>query len=77
LSRLERIIRTLADDDLVVDGSLGQPKAHPMLEEARRHRALLERLLDSLGVPGEGEESSTPGPTRRARAAANARWGNA
>ena len=40
LDRLEKAVRALPD--LVVSGSTGQPKVHPLLAEARAHRLLLD-----------------------------------
>jgi hypothetical protein len=37
--------------ELVVSGSTGQPKAHPLLAEVRAHRLLLERLCTALCHP--------------------------
>src|SRR5829696_2900764 len=42
LDRLERAVRALPS--LTTTGSTGQLKPHPLLEEVRRHRTLLERL---------------------------------
>jgi len=49
LDRLETAVRQLSD--LVAAGSTGQPKAHPLLEEVRRHRVLLERSQAPLPSP--------------------------
>ena len=59
LSRLERAVRALPS--LVTVGSVGQEKAHPLLEEVRWHRVLLERLVASLALPDdEDERGRTP-----------------
>jgi hypothetical protein len=50
---IEKAVRDLPD--LVVLGSMMQPKAHPLLEEARRHRALLDRLTSEGGEVGNDE----------------------
>lgn len=64
---LERAVRELKElPDLLVNGSMMQPKAHPLLEEVRRHRALLDKLTASLNLPNAGEEAPTasrPAPT--------------
>jgi hypothetical protein len=46
LDRLERAVRALPN--LTTTGSTGQLKPHPLLEEVRRHRTLLERLTTAL-----------------------------
>jgi hypothetical protein len=72
LDRLERAVRQLSE--LTVRGSTGQPKAHPLLEEVRRHRVLLERLTSALCLPNEDEEiGRTPGQ-KHGQKAINARW---
>ncbi len=58
--------------ELIVEGSMKQPVANPMLGELRQHRALLERLLRSLNLPDESERPSLR--SANARNAANARW---
>ena len=73
LDRLEKAVRALTD--LVVDGSTGQPKAHPLLEEVRRHRVLLDRLTGALNLPDQ--DIGAPGlrpAQKHAQAAARARW---
>jgi hypothetical protein len=72
LDRLERAVRGLSE--LVVSGSTGQPKAHPLLEEVRRHRQLLERLTTALNLPDDSEEVGTRASSRHARKAAEGRW---
>jgi hypothetical protein len=72
LDRLERAVRVLPA--LVVSGSTGQPKAHPLLEEVRRHRLLLERLTTALNLPDESEEVGTRASSRHAQKAAEGRW---
>jgi hypothetical protein len=72
LARLEEAIRHLPD--LMVTGSTGQPRAHPLLEEVRRHRTLLERLCVSLALPNVDEKEGITAAARHARRAAIARW---
>jgi hypothetical protein len=60
--------------DFVVAGSTGQPKVHPLLEEVRRHRLLLERLTSALNLPDDDQEVGDRGSTRHARRAAEGRW---
>ena len=53
LDRLERAVRVLPE--LTTTGSTGQLKPHPLLEEVRRHRTLLERLTTALALPDEDQ----------------------
>ena len=62
--------------ELTVRGSTGQPKAHPLLEEVRRHRVLLERLTSALCLPDESEEVGLRPGQKHGRRAINARWKN-
>ena len=59
---------------LVVAGYSGQPRPNPLLKIVQDHRLLLRRLVDSLALPDEGEESGLRSGPRHARTAANARW---
>jgi len=72
LDRLERAVRGLAE--LTVQGSMGQPKPHPLLAEVRAHRLLLERLTTALALPDEDQEVGLRPGQRHARAAARGRW---
>jgi hypothetical protein len=72
LDRLEKAVRQLSE--LTVRGSTGQPKAHPLLEEVRRHRLLLERLTGALCLPDEDEELGLRPGQKHAQRAINARW---
>jgi hypothetical protein len=46
-----------AAETIVVVGSTGQPRAHPLLDEVRRHRETLARLLTVLGVDEQAQTS--------------------
>jgi len=72
LDRLERAVRNLSD--LTTTGSTGQLKPHPLLEEVRRHRLLLERLTGALNLPDEDEEVGLRPGQKHGRRAINARW---
>ena len=73
LDRLERAVRVLPE--LTTTGSTGQLKPHPLLEEVRRHRTLLERLTTALALPDEDQTVGLRGASRHAQKAARARWG--
>jgi hypothetical protein len=64
----------LRGSSLVVAGYAGQPRPNPLLKIIQDHRLLLRRLVDSLALPDEGEESGLRPGQRHARTAANARW---
>ena len=76
---LDELRRAVERDGAIVTGSVGQPRPHPALTEARQQRAELRRLLDVLGIPAplasaaeaEGVVSIA---TRRATRAVRARW---
>jgi hypothetical protein len=73
LTRIEEAIKELPG--LTVRGSVGQPKGHPLLEEARRHRMLLERLTGALALPNDDQQTTGLSPrSRHAQKAAQARW---
>ena len=64
----------LRGSSLVVAGYSGQPRPNPLLKIIQDHRLLLRRLVDSLALPDEGEESGLRPGQRHARAAARGRW---
>jgi hypothetical protein len=72
LDRLEKALRALPD--LVVTGSMGQPRTHPLLGEVREHRRLLERLTTALNLPDITEEIGHRAGQKHAKKAALARW---
>ena len=45
---LARLAPAVSKAELVVAGSMQQPRANPLLDEARRHREVLARLLGQL-----------------------------
>jgi hypothetical protein len=73
LDRLEHAVRVLPE--FTTTGSTGQLKPHPLLEEVRRHRTLLERLTTALALPDEDQDVGLRGASRHAQKAARARWG--
>ena len=70
---LARTDAELAESDLTVLGSTGQPRAHPLLAASAVQRGVLDMLTRSLSLPMPDE---TNGRRRSpaAAAAANARW---
>jgi hypothetical protein len=71
LDEIERMRAALDRDGLTVDGSKGQPRAHPLISELRAHRDAFARITERL-FPGEQESA-----TQLTRRAARARWGKA
>jgi hypothetical protein len=61
---------------LTVQGSMGQPKPHPLLAEVRAHRLLLERLTGALNLPDEDQEVGLRPGQKHGQRAINARWKN-
>jgi hypothetical protein len=47
----------LRSSSLVVAGYAGQPRPNPLLKIIQDHRLLLRRLVDSLNLPDEDQES--------------------
>jgi hypothetical protein len=72
---LDALTAAMADQSPVVEGSQGQPPAHPLLAEIRQHRKLAETQAISLALPADGETIGTRRSTNT-RAAAQARWRN-
>lgn len=76
LDIVDRLEKALKDAKLIVNGSMGQPTANPLLGEVRQHRTTYTSLIKSLKLPESDE--ATPAQKARstsARAAAAARWG--
>jgi hypothetical protein len=71
--RLTGIATALADAPLTVAGSTGQPRAHPLLAEARMQARVLESLARALAIPLPNESvGRRRSPT--ARENAMTRW---
>ena len=66
----------LRASSLVVAGYSGQPRPNPLLKIIQDHRLLLRRLVDSLALPDEDQESGLRPGQRHARTAAQGRWKN-
>lgn len=61
----------LKGQPLLVAGSMGQQREHPLLSEARQQRGQLGRFLAQLKLPDEDGLSTR---STQARRAAQARW---
>jgi hypothetical protein len=66
----------VAREGVTVEGSRGQTRIHPAVQEARQLRLVLLRLLGALDLPADEEEQDATATlrSRQARAAARARW---
>lgn len=64
----------LRGSSLVVAGYAGQPRPNPLLKIIQDHRLLLRRLIDSLALPDEDQESGLRPGARHAQTAARGRW---
>lgn len=66
----------LADAPLIVTGSMGQEREHPLLSERRQQSAHLARLLGQLKLPDvDAGSSGRSSRSVQARDAALTRWG--
>jgi hypothetical protein len=74
MDRLDAIVARLETDGLAVQGSVGQPRPHPLLAEHRQTALALGRLLDLLGLTEPVDERPESRTSVRARRAARARW---
>lgn len=75
LDSLDAMQHALSSEGVTVEGSAGQPRAHPVLVELRQQRVALGRMLSQLALPDEETGAGLPSLTEaRARRAANARW---
>jgi P27 family predicted phage terminase small subunit len=75
LDSLDAMQSALNSEGVTVEGSAGQPRAHPVLVELRQQRVALGRLLSQLALPDEQTGAGLPSLTEaRARRAAEARW---
>lgn len=80
---LARLRTALMSGDMIVSGSMGQPRPSPLLDEMRKHREVLGRLLKQLALPQSEDDDETlrrswvPAGVahERAKKAAAARWG--
>jgi len=73
VDRLDAIEAELAAAPLTVEGSTGQPKAHPLLAEWRMQARVLESLSRALSIPLPTEEIGRR-RSPSAREAALQRW---
>ena len=74
VDELDDLRAAIRGDQLTVEGSQGQPRANPLLDEVRKHRLVLDRLLERLGLPAGDEDQGMTPAQRRAQRAAQQRW---
>ncbi len=65
-----RLEDAMQGQPMVVRGSMGQEREHPLLSEQRQQRALLNRSLAQLKLPEDG----TAARSNQHRSAAQQRW---
>ena len=73
VDRIDAIEAELADQPLMVEGSTGQPRVHPLLAASREHQKLADRLAASPGVSMPGAAGGGK-PSGHQRKAARKRW---
>lgn len=74
VDELDRLEEELAAAPVMVKGSMGQDKPHPLFAEVRAHRQALGRHLDGLGL-SDAEGGNAFAKSHAARKMARARWG--
>lgn len=67
---IQLMVSVLAESDLMVKGSMGQPTVHPLVSEVRQHRTVLASLLRSLKLPDDAGAAVV----NQQRQAGNASW---
>jgi len=73
LDECDALVALLAGQPLVVTGSRGQPRPHPLLAELREHRKASERLAAALALPAGGESVGRRRSSQQ-KAAVDTRW---
>ena len=73
LDTARRLERELLGAPVMITGSAGQDRAHPLLAELRGTRDLLARLLRQLDLP-DLDAAGQRVPSARHQAAAQTRW---
>lgn len=71
ITEIDSLKAALTADGVSVQGSMGQKRVHPAVNEIRQHRMALARLLKQLDL---GDEEPETEATKAARRAAQARW---
>ena len=77
LDELALMNARITTDGLMVEGSTGQLRAHPLLAEVRGSRQVLVRIISQLGLPDDEQETTRTPNQVRASKAAQARWARA
>jgi hypothetical protein len=71
VDQLDRLTVALAAAEPMVAGSTGQPRAHPLFDEVRKHSETLAKVVGALAFPKDGKARSS---SELGQAAALARW---
>lgn len=72
VDQLEDLRAALDGEPLTMVGQRGSTVAHPLLDEVRRHSALVARLLEGLGLDEADRDPSAA--SNAGRALASTRW---
>jgi hypothetical protein len=77
LAEIEMMQLALADSDIVVTGSTGQPVTHPLVGELRQHRLAFASIVRRMQLPDVSvvDDEKAMARSMKARKAARARWG--
>jgi hypothetical protein len=68
VDKIEFLEAGMAGEPLIVKGSMGQEREHPLLSETRQQRSYLNRTLAQLKLPDDGVA------VNQHREAGSARW---
>lgn len=71
IAEIDSLKDALDGDGVTVEGSRGQRRVHPAVNEIRQHRMALARILKQLDLADDVPETEA---TKAARSAAQARW---
>ncbi len=74
-SEADALRRAIEADGLVVKGSRGQPRQHPLLASLSTLRLTVLRLSAQLALPDADEDQGRSPAQRKASHAAQTRWG--
>jgi len=74
VDQLARLNALIEADELVVEGSMGQPRANPLLDDVRKHVDVLNRVMMGMRIPTADEFEGRAAPSVLAQRAAQTRW---
>jgi len=74
LDETARLERALAHEDVIVKGSRGQARAHPLVASIDGHRRLFAALLKQIDLPDPEADGQRSALSEKRSKAANVRW---